>query len=77
MRAKPAALMVRFFLAAATGFAVGAGEPRMETSSFSKALIFSLIAVARISWAELKSNKLRKQQARRTIPFIKIGALPT
>lgn len=50
--ARAAALIFDFF------FGAGAGEPRMEASSFSNALILSLMSAACFSCAEVSDNKL-------------------
>lgn len=53
--ARLAALILDFFFGA--GAAAGAA-PRMETSSFSSLLILSFKSAARLSWADVRDNRL-------------------
>jgi len=56
--ARPAALILDFFFGAGVGVEAFAGEPRMEASSFSNALILSLMSAACFSCAEVSDNRL-------------------
>ena len=56
--ARAAALIFVFFFGAGVGVEAFAGEPRMEASSFSKALIWSLMSAACFSCAEVSDNRL-------------------
>lgn len=52
--ARPAALILNFFFGAGAGVEA---EPKMEASSFSKALISSLRSAACFSWAGVSDNR--------------------
>ena len=56
--ARAAALIFDFFFGAGVGVEAFAGEPRMAASSFSNALILSLMSAACFSCAEVSDNRL-------------------
>ena len=56
--ARAAALIFRFFFGAGAGVVIVEAEPKMEASSFSNALILSLMSAACFSCAEVSDNRL-------------------